>query len=95
MILTDTKLRSAKTKESSYRLTDGHGLYVLINPGGSKLWRCKYKFAGKEADTSFGAYPAQCRLLTLVPHMPKVESCWLRARIRWQKRKLKLSHREW
>lgn len=58
MILTDTKLRSAKTKESSYRLTDGHGLYVLINPGGSKLWRWKYKFAGKEKLMSFGAYPA-------------------------------------
>lgn len=57
MTLTDTKLRNAKRKESPYRLTDGHGLYVLINPNGAKLWRWKFRFMGKEKLMAFGSYP--------------------------------------
>ena len=57
MILTDTKLRNAKATQEPYRLTDGHGLYVLVNPKGAKLWRWKYRFQGKEKLMSFGSYP--------------------------------------
>ena len=56
-MLTDTKLRNAKATQNPYRLTDGHGLYVLINPKGAKLWRWKYRYQGKEKLMSFGSYP--------------------------------------
>lgn len=57
MTLTDTKLRNAKATQSPYRLTDGHGLYALVNPNGTKLWRWKYRFQGREKLMSFGSYP--------------------------------------
>jgi hypothetical protein len=32
-------------------------LYVLVNPSGSKWWRFKYQFDGREKLLSFGTYP--------------------------------------
>jgi len=32
-------------------------LYLLVNPNGSKLWRLKYRFLGKEKLLTFGPYP--------------------------------------
>jgi integrase len=56
-MLTDMKVRSAKPKEKDYRLTDGHGLHLFVKMNGSKLWRWRYEFAGKEKLMSFGQYP--------------------------------------
>lgn len=56
--LTDTKIRSSKAKEKLYRLFDGGGLYIDIQPNGGKRWRIKYKFAGKENRLSLGEYPS-------------------------------------
>ena len=56
--LTDTAIRTAKPKEKPYKMADGGGLYVLVNPGGGKLWRLKYRFEGKERLFAIGAYPA-------------------------------------
>jgi integrase len=58
MKLTDTAIRTAKPAEKRQTLFDGGGLYLVINPNGSKLWRLKYRFDGKEKLLSFGAYPA-------------------------------------
>ncbi|MGV8841858.1 MAG: tyrosine-type recombinase/integrase [Pseudomonas sp.] len=56
--LTDSAIKAAKPKEKPYKLTDGQGLYLDIKPGGSKLWRLKYRFAGAEkTPLSLGAYP--------------------------------------
>lgn len=56
--LTDSAIKSAKPKDKPYKLTDGQGLYLDIKPNGSKLWRFKYRFLGKEkTPLSFGAYP--------------------------------------
>jgi len=55
--LSNTKINSAKPKEKSYKLSDGYGLYLEVMPNGSKLWRLKYKFEGKEKRISLGAYP--------------------------------------
>lgn len=57
MNLTDLTCKSAKAKQSPYKLSDGGGLYLLINPHGSKLWRLKYSHARKEKTLSIGAYP--------------------------------------
>ena len=57
MPLTDTEARQAKPRERDYKLSDGAGLYLLIKTTGSKYWRWKYRFAGKEKLLAFGAYP--------------------------------------
>ena len=57
MALTDAKLRNLKPKEKSYKSADYDGLYILTNPGGSKLWRFKYRIRGKEKLLSIGSYP--------------------------------------
>ena len=57
MPLTDVAARTAKPREKEYKLTDGHGLYLLIKPTGSKRWYLKYRFEGKESRTALGAYP--------------------------------------
>ena len=58
MTLTDTAIRSAKPSTKPARLFDGGGMYLEVSPSGGKLWRLKYRFAGKEKLLSFGAYPA-------------------------------------
>ena len=58
MPLPDTKIRSAKPGVKPYKLFDGGGLFLLINPNGSKLWRQKYRYAGKERLHAIGTYPA-------------------------------------
>jgi len=57
MNLTDIQCRTAKPKDKSYKIFDGGGLYLEVMPRGSKLWRLKYYFLGKEKRISFGAYP--------------------------------------
>lgn len=57
MPLTDMKIKKAIPKEKDYKLTDGEGLFVLVKANGSKLWRLKYRYRGKEQLLSFGAYP--------------------------------------
>jgi crotonobetainyl-CoA:carnitine CoA-transferase CaiB-like acyl-CoA transferase len=47
MPLTDLSVRAAKTKAVAYKLADSSGLYLLIKPGGGKLWRLDYRFGGK------------------------------------------------
>ncbi|WP_284890599.1 integrase arm-type DNA-binding domain-containing protein [Burkholderia sp. lyk4-R2A-23] len=57
MPLTDIKIRQAKAGNKPTKLTDSNGLYLLVNPSGSKLWRYKYRIAGKENLFAIGEYP--------------------------------------
>lgn len=57
MPMTDTAVRNAATRGKPYKIFDGGGLYLLINPIGSKLWRLKYRFGGREKLLSIGPYP--------------------------------------
>lgn len=56
-MLTDTTVRQSKPKDKPYKLTDGGGLYLLINTTG-KYWRLNYRFAGKQKTLALGVYPA-------------------------------------
>ncbi|WAC48201.1 Arm DNA-binding domain-containing protein [Asticcacaulis sp. SL142] len=58
MALSDTAIRSAKGKNAAYKLFDDGGLHILVSPSGSKLWRLKYRFDGKEKQLALGSYPA-------------------------------------
>lgn len=57
MALTDIKIRNAKTKEKPYKLFDSGGLFLLVPTAGSKCWRYKYRYMGKEKLLALGAYP--------------------------------------
>lgn len=57
MALTVVQVKNTKPKEKPYKLADERGLYLLVNPNGSKLWKLKYRFAGIERQLSLGAYP--------------------------------------
>jgi len=57
MALTNIQILKAVTRDKPYKLSDGGGLYLLVNPTGSKSWRLKYRFLGKEKVLSFGQYP--------------------------------------
>ena len=82
MALTDIKVKTAKPKDKPYKLADGGGMYLLINTNGSKYWRMKYRFAGKEKMLSIGVYPD----VTLADAREKrseaeeTPRCWRRSR---------------
>jgi integrase len=57
MPLTDTTIRNAKPKDKAYKLPDEKGMYLLVTPTGSKLWRLNYRFAGKHKTLAIGSYP--------------------------------------
>jgi len=57
MSLTETAIKTAKPAEKPYKLFDERGLYLLVNPGGGRLWRLKYRVAGREKLLAIGAYP--------------------------------------
>jgi integrase len=57
MPLSDTKIRNLKAKEKKYKTADGSGLYIEVSPKGSKRWRFKSRYFGKEKLLSLGVYP--------------------------------------
>lgn len=57
MALTDTAIKNSKPKDKPMRLSDERGLYLLLNPDGSRWWRLDYRFDGKRKTLSMGIYP--------------------------------------
>ncbi len=57
MKLNDLVCKGAKPEDRPYKKFDGGGLHLLIKPNGSKLWRMKYRYLGKEKTLSIGQYP--------------------------------------
>lgn len=55
--LTATEVKKAKATKKTIKLSDGGGLYLQINPNGSKYWRYDYRFAGKRKTLAIGVYP--------------------------------------
>jgi integrase len=58
MALTVAKIRNTKTSDKPIKLTDGAGLYLEVRQTGAKLWRYRYRIAGKENLFAVGDYPA-------------------------------------
>ena len=56
-MLTTTAIKKAKGSTKPTRFFDSGGLYLEVSPGGSKLWRLKYRFGGKEKRLALGIYP--------------------------------------
>ncbi len=57
MRLNDVAVRKAKPDTRSYKMSDGGGMYLEVMPNGSKYWRLKYRFGGKEKRLALGVYP--------------------------------------
>jgi hypothetical protein len=57
MPLSDVAIRSAKPATKPLKMSDGGGLYLLLNPTGSRWWRLDYRFGGKRKTLSMGTYP--------------------------------------
>lgn len=57
MALTDTAIRTAKPGTKPIKMSDEKGLYLILNPNGSKWWRLDYRFEGKRKTLSMGVYP--------------------------------------
>ena len=56
--LTAVQVQNAKPKDSMYKMFDGGGLFLQVNPSGGKYWKMKYRKAdGKEGLLTFGGYP--------------------------------------
>jgi hypothetical protein len=57
-MLTDAVIKGLKPRDKQYKLADQGGLYLLVKPNGSRLWRFKYYVDGIEkAPLAFGMYP--------------------------------------
>lgn len=57
MALKDLEIRALKPAHRIYKRTDERGLYIEVRPSGAKLWRLKYRHAGKDKRLAFGAFP--------------------------------------
>lgn len=56
MPLSDIAVRTLKPRERAYKVYDRDGLFLLVNPGGSKLWRWRYRFNLNEKLMALGEY---------------------------------------
>ncbi|WP_324131177.1 Arm DNA-binding domain-containing protein [Erwinia psidii] len=54
MPLNARQVETARPRDTACKLADSGGLYLMVNTNGSKYWRMKYRFAGKEKKLSFG-----------------------------------------
>lgn len=59
MPLTAAEVKSLKcpSDRKMFKRSDGNGLFLLIKNNQSKLWRFRYKFAGKYQEMALGKYP--------------------------------------
>lgn len=62
-MLTDTKLRALKSRANAYRIADTNGLCVEVRPTGAKVWRYRYRYAGKASMITLDEYPAMSLML--------------------------------
>ncbi|AFR15366.1 unnamed protein product [Burkholderia pseudomallei] len=51
-------MKNAKPAAKPYKLTDGGGMYLLVQPNGAKYWRMAYRLHGKQKLLAIGVYPA-------------------------------------
>jgi integrase len=57
MKLTAVQIKKIQPTDSTRRYFDGGGLYLEVRPNGSRYWRYKYRFRGKEKLLAIGVYP--------------------------------------
>lgn len=58
MPLDDAALQALPPRATPYKVTDGKGLYLSIQPNGKRYWRFRYRWAEKQNTLSCGVFPA-------------------------------------
>jgi integrase len=56
-MLTHIKITTAKPAEKAFNLADGHGLFLAVQPNGSKLWKLSFRHLGKQKTLHLGLWP--------------------------------------
>ncbi len=56
-MLTVLEIRALKPRDRPFKVSDGDGLYLLVQPSGALLWRFRYKVFGIERKLSLGSFP--------------------------------------
>ena len=57
MALTDVQLKNTRPQSAPFKISDGDGMYLLVQPNGGKYWRFNYRFSGKQKTLALGTYP--------------------------------------
>lgn len=57
MALSDIAVRNAEGRDEAFKLSDGGGLFLQVNPDGGRLWRMAYRFDKMQKLLAFGVYP--------------------------------------
>ena len=57
MALTNIKIKQAQSKDRPYKMADAGGIFLYVHNNGSKYFRLKYRFIGKEKVLALGVYP--------------------------------------
>ncbi|HLY88578.1 MAG TPA: integrase arm-type DNA-binding domain-containing protein [Acetobacteraceae bacterium] len=57
-MLTDAAIHRIKARDKPYKVSDMHGLYLLVRPDGARYWRMDYRHADKRGTVALGVYPA-------------------------------------
>lgn len=55
--VTPIQINNLAPKIKQYKVFDEHGLFIIIRPNNSKLWRFRYTYRGKSKELSLGTYP--------------------------------------
>lgn len=56
-MLSEVSLKAVKPSDKPFKVYDGRGLYLQVFPAGGRLWRLKYRVAGREKLLALGSYP--------------------------------------
>lgn len=56
-MLTYIQINAAKPRDKAWSLSDSQGLYLVIQPNGSKLWRFRYRFLDRQKTLHLGGWP--------------------------------------
>ena len=57
MSLTALAIKNARPKGKAYKLSDAHGLHLLVTPNGAKYWRLRYRHLAKQKTLALGVWP--------------------------------------
>lgn len=57
MALKELQIRNIRPTDKVTQCTDERGHYLEVHPNGSKLWRYKYRYMGKQKRLALGRYP--------------------------------------
>ena len=84
MALSDAKVRTSKVRDKIYKVSDGRGLYIEVEPNGARLWRYRYILHGKDKRIALGAYPiADIKPLEVLAALEKFEKKGHQEAARW------------